>query len=31
MAREAPGSQAAERLTPSNTTGPSNAPETTIS
>ena len=31
MARKKRGSSAADRLTPSNTTGPANAPETTIS
>lgn len=31
IARKKPGSSAAERLTPSNTTGPAKAPDTTIS
>ena len=31
IARKKPGSSIADRLTPSNTTGPSNAPATTIS
>src|SRR3954467_15640844 len=31
IARKTPGSSGADRLTPSSTTGPANAPETTIS